>query len=141
MPIVAGVGAALIVIGWTDIALLWLPGQFGNPAWEFAAIGAHIDSLPLPTIGTAAVAASCLRSRRRFLLRGVSGLAAIAALSLVVLSVFYLLDLPVVLRGTQEVTRAFVWKAIAKCGLFAVVYGTLYTWLAVYLWKQSNTRA
>jgi hypothetical protein len=124
-------GAALAVVGWTDVALLWYPARWASVDWEFGTISGVVDGLPLGTIGLGLVTAAAIaRSRRRWLLTlGIVEL--IVALLLLLMLVIYVLDVPVVLRAVDPQLKDTVKKAIVKTGWMAVVYVILYLTIGI----------
>ncbi len=136
--ILAVLGVTIAVIGWTDLALLWYPLNFGNPEWEFGTISAHYDGLPLGTIGLATSAVAVMGLGWRLATRVLSGLFALITLGLVGIFVIYLLDVPVALGGVAPAIVPIIKKAIAKAVVFATVYMAFYGWLSVYLWRKTR---
>ncbi len=136
--ILAVLGVTIAVSGWTDLALLWYPLNFGNPEWEFGTISAHYDGLPLGTIGLATSAVAVMGLGWRLATRVLSGLFALITLGLVGIFVIYLLDVPVALGGVAPAIVPIIKKAIAKAVVFATVYMAFYGWLSVYLWRKTR---
>jgi hypothetical protein len=55
------VGLVMVALGTSDIALIWLPLNIGNPAWESAAVMASFQGVPIVLVGlTLVVVASAL---------------------------------------------------------------------------------
>ena len=52
LALVAGI--FIIIVGWVDIFVGWFPLGFGSPEWEFGAVSATVDGLPLSTLGLVA---------------------------------------------------------------------------------------
>jgi hypothetical protein len=131
-------GVAIAVVGWTDLALLWYPPQLGNPQWEFGTISAHLNGMPLGTVGLALVAAGAIGEGHRRSAQVVAGVALLVAVSLLAISVIYLLDIPVALRSTPAQARAILTKAIVKAAVYALTYTAFYAWLARLLWRRTQ---
>ena len=136
--ILAALGLTLAVIGWTDLALLWYPLNFGDAEWEFGTISAHYDGLPLGTIGLATSAVAVMALGWRLATRVLSGLFALITLGLVGIFAIYLLDVPVALGGVAPAIVPIIKKAIAKAVVFATVYMAFYGWLSVHLWRKTR---
>ncbi len=127
--LVAVVGSVLAVIGWTDILLAWYPPKFGTVEWEFGTISATIDSMPLGTMGLAALAASAIARGATRPVRIVGVLCWLIAGVLLGVLALYLLDLPVAWNGVQEGLRPMLGKAMLKTSLLTLAYIGLYGWL------------
>ncbi|MGH7679157.1 MAG: hypothetical protein ACRENU_11865 [Gemmatimonadaceae bacterium] len=135
--IATGLGATLAVVGWTDLALLWWPPRFGNAAWEFGTIGAHIAGMPLATIGTGLLSAAAIGRGWRRMARVLSIVSLLIAAATAALMVFYALDIAPAWRGVSEAARPALVKAVLKTSVFAVVYAATYIWLGRLLWRKS----
>ncbi|MEQ1858198.1 MAG: hypothetical protein ABL963_17225 [Longimicrobiales bacterium] len=133
-------GLCLAVVGWTDIALLWWPLDFGNAEWEFASVGAHVMGMPLGTLGLVLIAAGALGRGWRAATVGVAGASALVTLSLVGLGALYATVVPVALAGTPPELRTVLYKALIKTVVYVVSYLALYSWLAVYLFRAAKSR-
>jgi hypothetical protein len=120
-----------------DLALLRYPLQFGSVEWEFGTISAHLNGMPLGTMGLILLAAGTLGSGWRCMARGLAVFCAVVAVGVVSLSVIYLLDVPVALKGAPQVKSLLI-RAIVKAGMFAITYTTLYAWLARFLWRHTQ---
>ena len=139
--VVTVLGAAVAVIGWTDLALLWYPLNFGSPEWEFGTISAHLDGMPLGTLGVVTLSLGVMGRGWRRTTRGLAVIfMAIAAALLGVFAVYWL-DVPVALRGVAPQLLPTIKIAIVKATVFAVTYTALYSWLAVYLWQKTRIEA
>jgi hypothetical protein len=70
--------------------------------------------------------------------RVVAVLALLVVLDLIAISVIYLLDVPVALRGTPPEMKGVLKKAMIKAGVFAATYTLFYAWLAWFLWRKTK---
>lgn len=133
-------GALLVLIGWTDLLLIWYPPQWGSPEWEFGTISTAVNAVPLGTIGLVAViAAGTALGRRRLLLA--AGLFAWAgAVFLAVLGTIYLLVVPIALRGTPAVAATAVKVAIVKTSFFLLLYVATYALLGFFAVRRPKQR-
>lgn len=135
--VVAITGLAIAIVGWTDLVLLWYPLHFGNTQWEFGTISAHLDGMPLGTIGFALLAAGAIGRKSRRLARVLALAATLVVVGLLAMSLFYLLDVPLALRTAPD-ARILLVKAMVKAGAFSITYTVLYAWLARSLWRSSR---
>ena len=136
--IVTALGAALTVVGWTDLALLWFPSNFGSPEWEFGTISGHFDGMPLGTLGLVTLCIAALGLGRRRTARVLAAILMTIAVTLLGIFALYLLNVPVALGGVPPQLVPTIQKAILKTTVFAVTYLALYGWLALYLWRNSR---
>ena len=134
------VGALLLLVGWTDLLLIWYPPQWGSPEWEFGTISTAVNAVPLGTIGLAAViAAGTALGRRRLLLT--AGLFAWAAAAfLAALGVIYLLVVPIALRGTPVVAATAIKVTIVKSSFFLLLYVTTYALMGLFAVRRPKQR-
>jgi hypothetical protein len=135
--VIAAVGLAMTVVGWTDIGLLWYPLHFGSTEWEFGTVSAQLDGMPLGTLGLALLATGALAQGWRWPARGVAVACVLITLELVAVSLLYLLDVPVALKGAAPQVLGAIEKAMVKAAVFAVAYIVFYAWLAWLLWRKT----
>lgn len=119
-------GLLFVVIGLADMALVWYPLRPGNPTWEFGAIDLAFSTLPVLTIGIAAVLAAALgRGRRRaamfwaVMCTGL-GLACVAGY------LVFLSDVPLALRNAPAEVLTGVKKAVFRNTVFGVAFASAY---------------
>lgn len=136
--VVAGTGLAIAVVGWADLALVWYPLHFDSPEWEFGTISRQLDGMPLATIGLCLLAASAIGQKRRTAVRILAGVCLLVALQTLAISLLYLLDIPLALRGFGPAARPGLIKAMIKAGVLAPTYILLYAWLAWFLWRKTR---
>jgi hypothetical protein len=134
--IALGVGFAIAIVGWTDLTLLWYPLQFGNPEWEFGTISAHLDGMPLGTLGLATFAAGAVGLGWRRTTRVVAVVCLLVMLLILGIGVIYLLVVPVALQGAPPAVKPGLVKAMVKAGVFAATYAVLYGWLGWFLLRR-----
>jgi len=122
---VAWFGAVITVIGLAEAATYLYPWGFGSREWEFGATAQLLGSLPLPTMGLAAMlaAAYALGSRR-----GLYGMAVLLSvlglLALGLLALFWLV-VPIALKAPaagQPVIRQTIMRATIVGFGFGVLY-------------------
>ena len=136
--VIAWTGLALAVVGWTDMALLWYPLLFGTPEWEFATISACYDAMPVGTVGLILMVAGAIGRGWRGVTRTLAVVSFCIALGLVAVSVVYLLDVPLALKGIAPPVKYVLKKAMLKAGVSAAAYTVLYAWLAWFLWRSTR---
>ena len=129
-------GWIFTVIGLLNIALIWVPLQFGVPEYEFSSVAASLDSLPLPTMGLVfALAASRAQGRRKSALLATVLTCLLAAL-IVGAAVLYWLDVPLALKAvTDRLPRLGIKKSMTKVSAQAVLYPI---GLVVFAWMGSR---
>ena len=133
-----GLGVAMTVVGWTDLALLWIPPHFGRAEWEFGTISRHFDGLALGTVGLVFLSIGVVRNGWGLGMRGLALACLTVTLALIAISVIYLLDVPIALQGAAPQVHPILKKAMLKCGVFAMTYIGLYGWMTAYLWRAAR---
>ena len=133
-----GLGVALAIVGWVDLALLWWPPQFGNPQWEFVIITNFLDALPVATLGVTIAAFGAMARSWRGPVIVTAVIAALLTAVLIALSIIYLLDLPLALRSTPPTMKSVMYRTMLKSGAFAATYVAFYGWLAWFAWRHRN---
>jgi hypothetical protein len=119
-------GALLMLVGLADMALVWYPLRPGNPSWEFGAVDLSFSTLPVLTIGFAALlAATVALGRLRFamLLGVISILIALVCMGGYLL---FLSDVPLALRNSPPEILFGVKKAIFRNSIFGVLFSGAY---------------
>lgn len=139
--LLAVLALAIAIVGWTDLALLWYPAQFGNPEWEFGTVSAFLNGLPLGTIGLVLFGIAAIGSGWRRTTRVAALLILLVALAVIALGVVYLLDVPLAIKGTAPALHQTILKAIAKASIYAVTYAMLYVSFGIAFLRLSRTRA
>jgi hypothetical protein len=130
--VLGGVGAALAVVGWTDVASGLVPVRLGNTDWEFGVLGGAIDALPLGTLGVGLVAAAAAThgARRTLALAAAVCVGVVGALLCAL--TLYLLSAPAVWGAVAPGVRGQLAVAVGKTALAATAYLSLYVWLGVF---------
>ena len=139
--VIGGLGLAVAVIGWTDLALLWYPVNFGSAEWEFGTISAHLDGMPLATVGFALALVGVLNRGWRIPARALALVSFLISVALFAMYLIYLLDVPIALRGVQAALQPTIKRAIVKATVFALTYMALYAWLGWYVWRKTRGRS
>lgn len=140
--LLAAIGIAFTVVGLTDLALLWLPVQLGNAAWEFATVSRTFDNLPLTGLGLVLLAYGVVRhpARDARWVRGAAALFVAAAVLLLAVGLLYALASLAVLREMPAQGFDALGRAIVKNGVQIVVYPTVFAGMAVALWRGISKR-
>ncbi len=120
-------GLLLALIGLGDALVNWYPLAFQSPEWEFGTIATTFGSLPLLTMGLAALAASFVARGARW--RVIAMAVVFLVLGLLVLGLLgvFASDVPLALRATRgspgalAIRRAVVRASILGGG-FSVGY-------------------
>jgi hypothetical protein len=120
-------GLLLAFVGLADLLLTWVPLAFGNPGWEFATVDQSFGSLPLVTMGLAAVLASSLAIGSRWRVRLVAGFLLLFAVALLTAYVtLYALNIPLALQMAPAEVSLGLKKAIVKTTVMAVAFPGAY---------------
>ena len=135
--LLALLGAAFAVIGLVDLLLLWVPPQFGNPAWEFGTLSQTFDSLPMAGLGLGLLTLGLLRHPRARprLVRAASVGLALLTLVLVGLGLLYVTAVPAVLKATPVETLDPLGRAVVKNLVEIVVYVAIFAAISTLLWR------
>ncbi len=134
----ACVGAAITVVGWADLALLWFPLRFGRPEWEFATIGAHFDHMALGTVGVLLLALGIAHRGWWAPAQALAMASQLIAIGLVAVYAIYIVAAPQAWHNVAPQLEPTIGRAVRKVSVFAVGYAAAYTWLAVYLWRNAK---
>jgi hypothetical protein len=132
------VGLSLALVGWSDVALSWIPTRFASLEWELGTISTTFDALPLGTLGLALVAAGVVARGHTTVARLQAVLVGLLTLLLVVLLLLLVLDIPPALRIVNPAVRSALKKSLAKTSFIAVLYVVTYAAITVWLWKASR---
>lgn len=121
LAFVRWVGLAFFVLGSTDVALTWLPMDFGNREWEFATVTASFNGMPVIILGlTLVVAGAALGMRRWWALGG--GIVGLGFLAFVLGATgLWATNLPLALGAVEGVVLTGMKKAILKTAVQSVV--------------------
>jgi hypothetical protein len=133
-------GLLLSVVGLSDVLLVWYPLGFGNAAWEFAVIDQSFSSLPLLSVGLAAMLAAALSIGPQWRVRLVALPIMILGIMLAGAFVLYLLDIPVVLNMTPPEVAVGVKKAIVKTTIMAIAFPGAYLIASFTALRSTSTR-
>lgn len=131
-------GAAFLVVGLVDLALLWRALDFGNVAWEYATLSRTLDSVPMSGLGLGLLAFGALRSpgKRAGLWVRVLGVGfLIAAVGFIVMGALYATAIPDVIQRTAPPAMEGLSRAIVKNSVEAVVYTVVFGVVGWKLWS------
>jgi hypothetical protein len=123
LRLLSWVGAAFVILGFTDIALAWYPVRFGNPDWEFAIIGGTMSALALPHLGMYLVLASAISRGQRGTTRAVG--VAMVILLLTLLGLIFVTVVPLALNAIAS--NAPMLQGAKKAILKAILLGSGYS--------------
>lgn len=131
----AWVGLAFLIVGGADIALTWLPTQFGNREWEFGTVTAALNGLPVPMLGLGAMLWSTQEGRRRWM--ATLGLAAalVLLLSILVGLVLWGTGIPLAVHSVPDQVAPGLKKALIKTSIQGIVYPVLLIYMARRAWQ------
>jgi len=125
-------GIFIIVVGWVDILVGWFPLGFGSPEWEFGAVSATVDGLPLSTLGVVMTLLGASATGSRWGLWTASIWVAWVLVVLVVAAVLYALTVPVALGQLGPAgLQAPLGRAVVKTSTLMAVYMCFYGWMEI----------
>ena len=128
LALVAGV--FVIILGWVDILVGWFPLGFGSPEWEFGAVSATVDGLPLSTLGLVATLLGASASGVRWGLWTAAVWAAWVLAVLIWAAVLYALTVPVALGALGPGgLQGPLGRAVIKTSTLIAVYMCFYGWI------------
>ena len=136
------VGAALVLVAFVDIVIVWTPVRFGTAGWEFATISRTFTNVPMTAVGWTLVAVGLIRhpGRHVFWTRGAAVALGVVALVLVGMGLIYALSLAAVVReATPDIVGALK-RAVLKTGTEIAVYSTMFASASFILWRGVEAR-
>ncbi len=120
-------GLLIAIVGLIDLAVNWYPVRFGSPEWEFGTIAGTMGSLPLMTIGLAALLASLLARGRRWGVMTTAVVLLVLGAALVALMAIFALDVPLALKAAAHSPAGpALRKTIIRTGLLGLVFSLGY---------------
>lgn len=133
-------GLLLAFVGLADASLYLYPPAFESPEWEFGTMAAVLSSLPLPTVGFAALGAwSVVRGGRISRIALATVLLVMVAL-IVAAYVLFLLDVPLALSASDGPQGPTINRAIVRTTVMGVGFGTGYLIVAIILLRTLKPR-
>ena len=140
LALVAGI--FIIIVGWVDILVGWFPLGFGSPEWEFGAVSATVDGLPLSTLGVVMTLLGASATGSRWGLWTASIWVAWVLVVLVVAAVLYALTVPVALGQLgPEGLQGPLGRAVIKTSTLLAVYMCFYGWMELQAIRGLKGRA
>jgi hypothetical protein len=124
--VATGLGAALSAIGLGQLAITVYPAGFGSLEWEFGATAQALGSLPLPTVGLAALLAALHAHNARRAAWALSLILMALALAVLASLALHLLAAPVALRMTPAPAVETIRQTIARTTLNGLGFSLLY---------------
>lgn len=131
-------GLTFAVVGWTDVLLLGYPLRIGRPDWEFATVSGMFDALPLATIGTLLIVAWLHVQGTSLGRRLVGSGLVLIVFGLCAAFVLFLLSFATGLGAVDGDTQWILVRAGIKTSVAACVYVTLYTLMALSLFRAAR---
>lgn len=119
-------GLVLAAAGLTDLALVFVPANFGNAEWEFGTVAQVISGLPLATMGLAALLGAGMALGARWLQFTMGVVLLLALLAVGGLLVMFLSHVPMALVAVEEPALTGIKKAIAKTVALGTYFGIGY---------------
>ncbi|MFQ5688816.1 MAG: hypothetical protein ACE5HQ_00905 [Gemmatimonadota bacterium] len=140
--VLAWLGAAFLIVGLTDLLLLWIPVHFESVAWEFATVGRSLDGLPMVALGAGLLAYGGgwwhAENTLRSLVPSLGFL--VLALLLVGLAVLFATSAPAVLKSTPSEAIEGARRATIRHAVQAVTYPAVFAVISAVLWRAARPR-
>jgi hypothetical protein len=124
--IVAWCGIVLILVGLSDIVLVFYPWRMGEPGWEFGVLTSALSSLPIVVVGFAGWIGSSVARGRKTATRVLGVLSVVFGVLIVSGFLVYLTNVPLALQNSPEQVLVGVKKSIMRTSIMAVVFGALF---------------
>ncbi len=135
-------GLFVVALGWVDILVGWFPTNFGSPEWEFGAVSATVDGLPLSTIGMIVTLLGAAALRSQVGLWAVALWGAWVLVVLIVAAVLYWFTVPMALESLGPAgLQASLGRAVIKTSTSMAIYFCLYGWMEVEAIRALKRRA
>lgn len=135
------VGIVFFLSGLLDLFMAGYPFMWGNPDWEFGVIGSILNGLTVPMLGLALMLGAAVARGWRFGIRLFSILAWVFSILIIVLTVFWALNLPLAFKTVQDpLPRQGLKKSVAKTLAQAVLYPAAFIWLGFKGWRYSRAQ-
>jgi hypothetical protein len=134
-------GLLLTVIGFADLSLHLIRPAFGTPEWEFATMSSMLASLPLPTIGLAAVVGALLVNRARVPSMVAAGALLLLALLILLAYTIFMLHLPLALQAVDGPQGAAIYRTIARATIMGGGFGLAYLIAGIVLLRHLPQRS
>lgn len=132
-------GLTFTVVALTDLLLPLLPLRLGDGRWEFDAVTAVLEGMPLLLVGLVLGYASAYARERIGRLRLWSVFALMLAAILTVVFTAYLLRVPSVLAtADSSAVRLEFAKGIIKTACQGIAYPIVFCWLGIRGWIQAG---
>jgi len=130
-------GISFVVVGMTDLTLLWIPTQFGSATWEFGTLSRTFDSLPMTGLGFGLLAFGTVYRGRigAEWVRGIAVLFGLAALLLIALGLLYATAVPTVIQQTPPEALSAINRAVVKNIVEIVTYPLVLLWVGIVVWR------
>lgn len=120
-------GFLIAIVGLIDLGVNWYPVRFGSPEWEFGTIATSIGSLPLLTMGLAAVLASFLARGTRWGILTLGAVLLVLGVVVIALLAVFALDVPLALKASARSPAALALrKTIVRTGLLGLAFSLGY---------------
>lgn len=139
--LLSGLGILLTIVGFLEVALLWIPANFASTAWGFTTATGFLDAVPLLGLGLALTLAASIALGRLRLTRTLAIACGLLALVVCLAAVLYARALPTSFGvSMDDAMRIQLTKLTVKAGLQALVYLTTFLVLAALAWRATRAR-
>lgn len=139
-PLFFVAGAVFTIVGWAEVALIWIPLHLGDADWEFQVIARTYALLPLGTVGLTLLSAAIIaRGGHPAPIKVLALVFVLLMLLSVACSAEYLLRLPDQWQKLADPNRPEGSKrAIVKTLCYLVSFTVAYGAAASVLWRTAK---
>lgn len=141
--ILVRIGAALLLVGFVKVLLLWLPLDFANAGWRFGTVSQTVAALPVSAVGAALLLYGVVRgpditgSRVRVL----SVAFFILAIAFPILGWIYLSAIGPVFADAPDVAQPPLRREVFETAVGLLVAFAASVAVAIAMWRGVTTRA
>lgn len=134
-------GLLLALIGLGDFSTNWYPFSLGSAEWEFVTVATSLGTLPLVTMGLAAMLASFLARGVRWGIVTLSVVLLVLGILVLCAYVLFLTDVPMALKGTAGTAVALsIRKTVVRTSFLGPGFGVGYIVAAVVSLRSLRRR-
>jgi hypothetical protein len=133
-------GVAMVLVGLTELGLLWYPFGFGNPAWEFGTVNETFGAIPKAGLGLAVLVYATIRRpyAKRSAARAASLVFVGLALAILLTGLLYARAVPLVFaEAPASAVQAVRYSVIRTTTAIGVYWATCIV-LAGVLWRGAK---
>ena len=127
------IGLLFALVGAVSLFFPLFPLRVGETQWEFGAVSAFLDTIPIFGLGLGFLMASGLALGLKWQVRGAAAGCVLLALLIWLAAGLYATVVPQALGSTSDfATLTLIKKSIAKAGVQILAYPVGFLWLGVW---------